>query len=181
MDWEQEQSDATKGGILKQISSKLFKKWSRAQDLQKEIEAIENTLSSRKEELRKLTEEEMPELFSEAGVSGIVLENGVSVQVDTSIHCSIPGERKDEAFEWLKSNNHGDLIKNEFIVKFGRKEDNYVGSFRELAEKCGLKFSNKEKVEPMTLKAFIKEQMKSGTPVPQDLFGVFVRRVVNIK
>lgn len=183
MDWENEAEEAKNdsGGIMKAISQKLFKKWEQAQELQKEISALEDILSSRKDSLKKLQEEEMPELFSEAGVSGIILPNGVAVQVDTSIHCGIPAERKEEAFEWLKDNNHGDLIKNEFTVKFGRKEDNYVGDFRELAEKLGLKFDNKQKVEPMTLKAFAKEQMKSGTQLPQDLFGVYVRRVVNIK
>ena len=183
MDWEQEVEDAKKdkGGILKIISEKLFKKWTTAQDLQAQISQLEDQTSQLKEALRKLQEEEMPELFSEAGVSGIILPNGVTVQVDTSIHCGIPAERKDEAFDWLKANNHGDLIKNEFVVKFGRKEDNMVGDFRALAEKLGLKFDNKQKVEPMTLKAFVKEQMKSGTPLPQDLFGVFIRRVVNIK
>ena len=183
MDWENEAEEAKKdkGGILKAISEKLFKKWTTAQDLQAQISQLEDQAANLKEALRKLCEEEMPELFSEAGVAGIILPNGVTVQVDTSIHCGIPAERKEDAFEWLKNNNHGDLIKNEFTVKFGRKEDNLVGDFRALAEKLGLKFDNKQKVEPMTLKAFVKEQMKSGNPLPQDLFGVFVRRVVNIK
>lgn len=182
-DWEEEAEEAKKdsGGILKVISEKLFKKWSSAQDLQAQISQLEEKTSQLKESLRKLTEEEMPELFSEAGVAGIILPNGVTVQVDTSIHCGIPADRKEDAFNWLKANNHGDLIKNEFIVKFGRKEDNLVGEFKATAEKLGLKYDNKQKVEPMTLKAFVKEQMKSGTPLPQDLFGVFVRRVVNIK
>lgn len=183
MDWEQEKEECLKseGDILKAVSEKLFEKWIKAQDLKSVIEKTEEYISSMKESLRKLQEEEMPELFSEVGVSGVILPNGVTVQIETSIHCSIPAEHKEEAFEWLKANNHGDLIKNEFTVKFGRKEDNMVAEFRESAERLGLKYDNKQKVEPMTLKSFVKEQMKSGVQLPQDLFGIFVRRVVNIK
>ena len=183
MDWEQEKEESLKGegNILKAVSEKLFEKWKEALDLKKEIQEIEFNLEERNARLKRLQEEEMPELFSEVGVSGVILPNGVTVQIDTSIHCSIPAERKEEAFDWLKENNHGDLIKNEFTVKFGRKEDNMVGDFSELAEKLGLKYDNKQKVEPMTLKAFVKEQMKSGIAIPQDLFGVFIRRIVNIK
>lgn len=181
MDWEQEASEAEKSGALEAISKKLLKSWKAAKELKELIDEAEGEIAKMKESLRKLQEEEMPELFSEAGVAGIILPNGVTVQVDTSIHCGIPAERKEEAFEWLRGNNHGDLIKNEFTVKFGRKEDNYVGEFRATAEKLGLKYDNKQKVEPMTLKAFVKEQMRSGVQLPQDLFGVFIRRVVNIK
>ena len=183
MDWEQESEEAQKdkSGILKAISERLAKKWELAIIFQQEIAALEESLAGAKENLRKLQEEEMPELFSEAGVSGIILPNGVKVQVDTSIHCSISKEREEDAFEWLKNNNHGDLIKNEFKVKFGRKEDNLVGDFKATAEKLGLKYENKQKVEPMTLKAFVKEQMKTGVQLPKDLFGIFVRRIVNIK
>lgn len=183
MDWEQEKEEAVKneGGILKAVSEKLFDKWTKAQELKEVIDKTEEYIGAMKESLRKLCEEEMPELFNEVGVSGIILPNGVTVQVDTSIHCGIPADRKEDAFEWLKANNHGDLIKNEFTVKFGRKEDNMVTEFKETAEKLGLKYDNKQKVEPMTLKAFVKEQMKTGVQLPQDLFGIFVRRVVNIK
>jgi hypothetical protein len=31
-----------------------------------------------------------------------------------------------------------------------------------------------EKVEPMTLKAFVREQIEKGKDVPSDLFGVYV-------
>jgi hypothetical protein len=31
-----------------------------------------------------------------------------------------------------------------------------------------------EKVEPMTLKAFVREQIEKGKDVPADLFGVYV-------
>lgn len=183
MDWEKEIEDTKqdKEDILKTVSNELFKKWQIAQELQAQINQLEEQNSKLKESLRKLQEEEMPELFSEAGVAGVILPNGVIVQVDSSIHCGIPADRKEEAFDWLRNNNHGDLIKNEFTVKFGRKEDNYVGEFKHIAEKLGLKYDNKQKVEPMTLKAFVKEQMKSGNQLPQDLFGIFIRRVVNIK
>jgi len=43
----------------------------------------------------------------------------------------------------------------------------------ELREK-GHNVKQAEKVEPMTLKAFVKEQIQDGKNVPSDLFGVYV-------
>jgi hypothetical protein len=37
-----------------------------------------------------------------------------------------------------------------------------------------------EKVEPMTLKAFVKEQIQMGRNVPSDLFGVYVANKTKI-
>jgi len=36
-------------------------------------------------------------------------------------------------------------------------------------------------VEPMTLKAFVKEQIERGNDLPLDLFGVFVGQRAKIK
>jgi hypothetical protein len=37
-----------------------------------------------------------------------------------------------------------------------------------------------EKVEPMTLKAFVKEQIQKGKNVPSDLFGVYIANKTKI-
>jgi hypothetical protein len=80
----------------------------------------------------------------------------------------------DDAFTWLRENGHGDLIKNNVMLTFGRNQDNEAKSLiAELREK-GHNVKQAEKVEPMTLKAFVKEQIQGGKNVPADLFGVYV-------
>lgn len=167
--------------ILGKISEALLEKYEEGKILLSDIVEAEKILKALNERLKVLQEEEMPAIFDEAGVSGIKLPSGESVEVTTSMHCGIPAARKGEAFDWLRANEHGDLIKNELNIKFGRKQDNSVAELKTLAEGLGLDFEQKEAVHASTLKAFVKEQTRSGHSLPNDLFGIYIRRVVEIK
>ena len=66
------------------------------------------------------------------------------------------------------------------MITFQRKQDNEAKSLvAELREK-GHNVKQAEKVEPMTLKAFVKEQIQDGKDVPSDLFGVYVANKTKI-
>jgi len=109
-----------------------------------------------------------------AGVSLIKLKDGSAVEVKPFYAARIPLSKVDDAFTWLRENGHGDLIKNNVMLTFGRNQDNEAKSLvAELRDK-GHNVKQAEKVEPMTLKAFVKEQIQGGKNVPADLFGVYV-------
>ena len=80
---------------------------------------------------------------------------------------------KEAAFKWLRENGLGDLIKNEITVSFGRNEDNKASQYAVLAQGQGYEPVQKLKVEPMTLKALVRERLESGQEMPSDLFNVF--------
>ena len=86
---------------------------------------------------------------------------------------SIPIAKREEAFKWLRDNDLGDLIKNEVTVSFGRNEDNKAAEYAVLAQGQGYQPIQKLKVEPMTLKALVRERVESGKDMPSDLFNVF--------
>ncbi len=94
---------------------------------------------------------------------------------------SIPVARKEEAFKWLRDNGLGDLIKNEVTVSFGRNEDNKASTYANLAQGQGFQPVQKLKVEPMTLKALVRERIESGREIPSDLFNVYAGSRTTIK
>ena len=67
----------------------------------------------------------------------------------------------------------GDIIKNEVTVAFGRNEDNKAIAYATLAQGQGYQPVQKLKVEPMTLKALVRERLESGLEMPSDLFNMF--------
>ena len=67
----------------------------------------------------------------------------------------------------------GDVIKNMITVSFGRNEDNKAATFADLAQGQGYQPTQKLKVEPMTLKALVRERTEKGLEMPTDLFNVF--------
>lgn len=166
---------------LQKVSEKLAKLNDEALELLKRIENLKEEQKQLEISYKRITEDEMPGLLDEIGISGVALPTGEYIGIDTSIHCSIPKQVEDPAFQWLRDNNHSDLIKNELKIKFGRSEDNMVGEIKTKAHELGLNYEEKATVHSMTLRAFAKEQMKSGVNLPQDLFDVYIRRVVDVK
>ena len=98
----------------------------------------------------------------------------MSQNVAEFVQARITEENKQDAFSWLRDNGHGDLIKHNLSANFGRGEDDKAQDFKKRAEDIGLDLAEKEWVEPMTLKAFAKEQVAQGSGIPMDTFGVFI-------
>jgi hypothetical protein len=66
-------------------------------------------------------------------------------------------------------------------VSFGRNEDNKAADYAELAKGRGLEPQQKLKVEPMTLKALVRERMEAGKEMPTELFNIYVGNKTTIK
>ena len=66
------------------------------------------------------------------------------------------------------------IIKNEISVSFGRGEDNKAAEYANLAKGQGFQPTQKLKVEPMTLKALVRERIENNKDMPMDIFNVFV-------
>jgi len=143
-------------------------------DNQKEVSALEDQLKKKKEQELKLSEQDIPNLMQKAGAASIKLTDGTAVEIKPYYGARIPASRTEEAFDWLRENNFADLIKNNVTLTFGRNEDNMAKSLVDDLRNKGHNVKQAEKVEPMTLKAFVREQIEKGKDVPADLFGVYV-------
>jgi hypothetical protein len=142
-------------------------------DLEDSIVAKEEELKQLKQQADAISGEVIPTMMQELNISTLKLADGSAVEVKPVYGASISSEKKEEAFEWLRSNGLGDLIKNEVTVSFGRNEDNKAIAYATLAQGQGFQPSQKLKVEPMTLKALVRERLESGKEMPTELFNVF--------
>ena len=144
------------------------------------LKAMEKDLADKEDEIKKLKKdidvisgEVIPTMMQEMNLSSLKLADGSSIEVKPVYGASIPPAKKEEAFNWLRNNGLGDLIKNEITVSFGRNEDNKAMAYATLAQGQGFQPTQKLKVEPMTLKALVRERLESGKEMPTDLFNVF--------
>ena len=71
--------------------------------------------------------------------------------------------------------------KFEYIEWADRGQDNQVAELVRVCEQHGFKYLQKQKVEPMTLKAFAKEQVEKGKELPFDLFGIYIANKAKLK
>lgn len=113
--------------------------------LEEEIEKASAELKSLQAAWREVAQDKLPILLREAGVNSLELKDGSKIKIDHKIFASITKDRQEQAFEWLRENGFGDLIKEKVI---------------------------QEHVHPQTLKAFCREQLAKGTAIPTNLFGV---------
>jgi hypothetical protein len=153
----------------------------RLETLNREIEFAENQLKQKKKNLEHLSGEVIPTMMSEMGLSHLKLMDGSSVDVKPNYSANITIANREAAFNWLRNNGLGDIIKNEISVSFGRNEDNKAADYAALAEERGFQPTQKLKVEPMTLKALVRERIEAGKEMPTELFNVFVGNKTTIK
>ena len=160
---------------------KLANKIKEMQALQKDIEQNEEYLKQRKKDLEQISGEAIPTMLTEMGLTYLKLADGSSVEVKTNYSATITQANKEAAFNWLRENGLGDIIKNELIVSFGRNEDNKAAEYAELAKGQGYQPTQKLKVEPMTLKALVRERIEAGKSLPTEIFSVFIGNKTTIK
>jgi len=153
----------------------------RLDNLQKEILKQEDDLKQTKKDFEHLSGEVIPTMMSEMGLSHLKLMDGSSVDVKPNYSASITIANREAAFNWLRENNLGDIIKNEISVSFGRNEDNKAADYAVLAEGQGYQPQQKLKVEPMTLKALVRERIEAGKEMPTELFNIYVGNKTTIK
>ena len=157
-------TDADKKSLAEQVDKLSM--------LEDEIARAEEQLKKLKQQAEVLSGDTIPTMMTEMNIKTMKLADGSAVEVKPVYGASIPVAKKEEAFKWLRENGLGDLIKNEVTVSFGRNEDNKAVQYASLAQGQGYEPIQKLKVEPMTLKALVRERLESGKEMPSDLFNV---------
>jgi hypothetical protein len=148
--------------------------------VEQEVEEAETLLKNLKAEKQKLSTQMIPDLMDEMGVERVDVD-GLTVTKKQIVAASIPVDKRELAFDWLRDRGLDDIIKNDVVCTFGRGQDNLAkDAFWTLKDK-GLEPSTKTHIHPMTLKAFVKDRVEQGQEIDLDLFGAFLTNAVEIK
>lgn len=139
------------------------------------------------EDIRELESEILPDAMKNLGLKNFTMTSGAEVILTDVYSASITDSNREEAHAWLRTHGHGDIIKNNVTISFGKGEDEYAGEIINrllIDRKAGsVKFGDlqqKEAVHPQTLKAFVKDQVTSGEEFPGELFKLYVGQAVKI-
>ena len=171
IDFEEDQQDLIEKTDIQTLASYCQE----LQQKEDEISSLEDLLKKKKQEADKIGSEIIPNLLAEQGLSSLKLADGSSVDVRKSYNCTIKKDEMESAYNWIRENGLGDIIKNEVAVQFGKGEDNKAEQLLGLAVREGYEPSQKQKVEPMTLKALFRERVEAGLDMPSQFFHTFVK------
>ena len=142
-----------------------------------EIAELEDKLKKKKEEADHISSKVIPELLAEQGLSEIKLADGSKVSVKQEFRATLPKDevRRDAAYQWLRDQGLGDIIKNNVSVTFGKGEDDKAQSLIDLAVANGYEPSQKSDVAWNTLTALYEERVKAGLDMPSDVFHLWIK------
>ena len=178
IDFEEDQQNAmSKTDNIQSLADQV----ERLEKMNRGIEETEESLKEKKKQKDHVSMEVIPTLMSEMGLAELKLVDGSVVTVKPNYSASITVANREAAFNWLRNNGLGDIIKNEISVSFGRNEDNKAADYASLAQERGYQPTQKLKVEPMTLKALVRERIEAGKEMPTEIFNVFVGNQTTIK
>src|SRR5210317_1527184 len=115
--------------------NELANKVQQLKDLEDEISNEEDSIKKLKEKANILSQFEIPQMIEEMNITKLKLKDGETVEVSNFYSASIVDQ--DAAFQWLRENGRGDIIKNDITVTFGRGEDNKAAQYAVLAKGQG--------------------------------------------
>lgn len=154
-----------------------------AMERERRVEELQDQLEEERAQLRLVREKTLPDLMDVAEMDEVTTRDGIVIKVSENLRGSIPKKTEAEALRWLEENDHGNLIKRQFTIEFGKGDEAWANKFeRDMARrKKPLNMKRRAAVHPQSLLAFCREQLSEGEVLPLDIFGVFRQRVANIK
>ena len=142
-----------------------------------EVAELEDKLKAKKAEADDISSRVIPELLQEQGLQEIKLADGSKVSVKKEFRATLPKDdlRREAAYQWLRDQGLGDIIKNNVSVSFGKGEDNKANQLVDLAVANGFTPQQKSDVAWNTLTALYEERVKAGLDMPSDVFSLWIK------
>jgi hypothetical protein len=92
------------GMTLQQVAARM-------QELKNKLDEATDIKTSLQKEYDHVRMNVIPGILDDQGVSTITLDDIGRISLTSDIFASIPSEFKDQAWDWLRENGHGDIIK----------------------------------------------------------------------
>lgn len=163
--------------------SKLAELVQRQYDAEQAVEKANEKLQEANDALRQVSEQDIPNLMDEIGVTSFTTSSGITVAVDEKMRMSIPKANKNAAIQWFEENGAAALIKRRFIISFGKSEEKWAAKFqRDLNQRKKKVDCVRENDIPIpSAKKFCTDKMAEGVDVPKKTLGIFMQRYSKIE
>lgn len=148
---------------------------------------LEAELEKTQKELRAYSENLVPELMSELGMTLMRTAGGAEVELSEELRASFPKDegRQAQAFSWLRQTGNDGIIKREITVQYGRDSTEWADKLVLALEEMGVSehgvVTQEWNIHHQTLLSFLRTEIKEGRPVPMEVFGAIVQKRAKIK
>lgn len=146
-----------------------------------EIEKLNDQLAQKMAALKTNMESDLPAAMSEAGQEKCKIAGGATVEVKKLVVASIPKALRQEGLAYMEK-AAPDLVKHTVSIEFGRGDAKFFEKFiRDLGKrKKPVNATIEDTIAPQTLGKFVRDRDKEGVGVPEDILGVFRKRIATV-
>jgi hypothetical protein len=127
------------------------------------IATTEQKLVELKAEYRKVTEDQIPSLMDEIGISKITLSNGLKLSTKFFATGKV---LNDDVYDWFEKEGFADIVKSELTVKTRRIEKQDLAPVKQAIREAGLEFGEKDSIHYQTMCSFLRERINEGGTLP---------------
>jgi len=140
-------------------------------DLELEVAAAEAHLTAKKNQLRVVSEMDLPNAMIDAGMRVVVLDNGAKVELKETVVGYVKKEDEETFYEWMEENNFDAIIKRIVSVSFGKGQGETADRLREqiLTIFPDVDLADQRNIHHSTFAAWVREQHEAGTLLPDVL------------
>jgi len=152
---------------------KLTDEIKKLQDIQQEIQNYKDRIKDLEENEKYLSQVIIPEVMHSMNLKTIKLKDGSELEIDDKFYATALAPKRAEAYQWLRENGLGNIVKNEITVRFGKDEDHKATQYATLARGQGYEPEQKVSVHAGTLRVALEDLHTRGGQIPSEYFSIF--------
>jgi hypothetical protein len=152
---------------------KLSDEIKKLQDIQQEIQNYKDRIKDLEENESYLSEVIIPDMMLAMNLKTMKLKDGSELEIDNKFFATALAPKRAEAYQWLRENGLGNIVKNEITVRFGKDEDNEAQQYADLAKGQGYQPEQKVSVNAGTLRVALRDLHERGGKIPSEYFSTF--------
>ena len=152
---------------------KLSQQIKTLQDIQQEIDNHKAKIKELEDREKHFSQVVIPDMMNAMNLKTMKLKDGSEIEVSNKFFASALAAKRPEAYNWLRENGSGNIVKNEITVRFGRDEDNKAQQYATLAKGQGYDPEQKVSVHAGTLRVALEDLHSRGGKIPSEYFSTF--------
>lgn len=150
---------------LSQLGESLYKAEQTVLDLEARLKAA-------KRQRDYIAQQAIPEFLAENDIESISLTGGRRIDVKPILSVTPLAANRPLVYAEVEAKGDGNLIKRTVTVPLGKGEDEKLKQLLASLQEQGLDAKVDTKIEPSTLKKWVRNRLEKGLPVDKKLFGV---------
>lgn len=146
-----------------------------------QITELETKLKELNRQKSEIQERLLPDLFDATGQKELRTLSGVKLVYSIKPHHNVTKANKAAAMKWLDEHGFGGMIKRTVVAAFNKGEEEAAAKALGMLGEAGFDTRQDQEVAAATLGALIRRELEEGHTIPEDIFGIYKQRIVEVE